>query len=151
MDNLELFELLKFNFKDDLITLSTDRPNRTVAEITPAILFRAAGYLFNEHGLRFIITSAMDVNGRFEILYHFSKDDTGMIITLKVSVPYDNPEVDSLVPLFVAADWIEREVHELFGIRFSGHPNLKPLISDGNWEKDYFPYKKQPDNKVNSL
>lgn len=147
MDNHEIIALLKFNFKYDLLGVSSPRNNRTIVEINPAVLPVMAKYLFKEHNLRFIIASALDTGASFEIFYHFSKDDTGMILNLKASLPRENPEISSLVPLFVAADWIEREMHELFGIMFTGHPDLKPLISDGNWGKEHFPYRKRTENK----
>ncbi|MDA1216133.1 MAG: NADH-quinone oxidoreductase subunit C [Chloroflexi bacterium] len=47
---------------------------------------------------------------------------------LKVNVPADEPKVPSLTGLWAATDWYEREMHELFGMEFEGHPNLSPLI-----------------------
>jgi NADH:ubiquinone oxidoreductase subunit C len=65
-----------------------------------------------------------------------------------VSLDRKKPEIESLANLINAANWIEREIHELFGIKFINHPNLTKLISDGNWKEDDFPYAKGArDNK----
>jgi NADH-quinone oxidoreductase subunit C len=143
MDNQELIELLKFKFKNDIQNVYIRYKNRVVMQVKREVLKKVATYLYNEQGLRFIIATAMDNGDKFEIVYHFSKDDTGLMLNLQVFLSKEKPEIESLVPLFVAADWIEREMHELFGIRFLNHPNLVPLISDGNWKTDSFPYAKK--------
>jgi len=143
MDNQELIELLKFKFKNDIQNVYIRYKNRVMMQVKREVLKKAATYLYKEQGLRFIIATAMDNGDKFEIIYHFSKDDTGLMLNLQVFLSKEKPEIESLVPLFVAADWIEREMHELFGIRFLNHPNLVPLISDGNWEDKAFPYAKK--------
>ncbi|MBE0661274.1 MAG: NADH-quinone oxidoreductase subunit C [Bacteroidales bacterium] len=143
MDNQELIELLKFKFKNDIQQVYIRFKNRVTLQVKKEGLPKLATYLFKEHRARFIIASAMDNSDKFEIVYHFSKDDSGLMLNLKVFLPKEKPEIESLVPLFVAADWIEREMHELFGIKFLNHPNLVPLISNGNWEDKAFPYAKK--------
>lgn len=143
MDNQELIELLKFKFKTDIQNVYIRFKNRVTLMVKREVMKKIATYLYKEQGLRFIIASAMDNGDRFEIVYHFSKDDTGLMLNLQVFLSKEKPEIESLVPLFVAADWIEREMHELFGINFLNHPNLVPLISDGNWKDKAFPYAKK--------
>jgi len=77
----------------------------------------------------------------FEIYYHFSKDEIGFILNVHVILPEDKPEIESLANNFVAANWIEREMHELFGINFLNHPNPDKLISEGNWAEGVYPYR----------
>ncbi len=140
MESQELVELMKFKFKSDIVRTHVRFKNRIHAEVKREVLFALASWLFKDNGLRFIIASASDLGHCFEIFYHFSHDKTGLVLNLQVFLPYDKPETESLVPLFVAADWIEREMHELFGIRFKNHPHLAPLLSNGNWKSDNFPY-----------
>jgi NADH-quinone oxidoreductase subunit C len=143
MDNQELIELLKFKFKNDIQHVYIRFRNRVTLQVKREALPKLATYLFKEHKARFIIATAMDSGDKFEIVYHFSYDPTGLMLNLQVFLSKEKPEIESLVPLFVAADWIEREMHELFGINFLNHPNLVPLISDGNWEDKAFPYAKK--------
>ncbi|MFO1064442.1 MAG: NADH-quinone oxidoreductase subunit C [Pirellulales bacterium] len=65
---------------------------------------------------------------RFEVVYVLSDVDSGR--RLLVSVYLDEPDLDlaSVVPLWSTADWLEREVFDMFGIRFVGHPNLKRIL-----------------------
>ena len=100
-------------------------------------------HLFRELGFRFIIASALHTKRGFEIYYHFSEDRSGLVLNLHVLLDAENPEVESLSNMFEATNWIEREMHELFGINFLNHPNLEALISEGNWATGEYPYRKK--------
>jgi NADH-quinone oxidoreductase subunit C len=68
---------------------------------------------------------------------------------VEVPVDEDDPEVDSLTSLWAGADWLEREVWDMFGIRFRGHPNLKRILMYDEFvghplRKDYAVNKRQP-------
>jgi NADH-quinone oxidoreductase subunit C len=65
---------------------------------------------------------------RFEVVYHLLSLGRNRRLRVKVPVPEAAPEVDSLVPLWKAADWLEREVWDMFGIRFRGHPDLRRIL-----------------------
>ena len=86
--------------------------------------------------------------GRFAVVYHFFS--LPLKHRLRVVVPVEeNEEVDSLAPLWGVADWLEREVWDMFGVRFRGHPNLKRILMYDGFEghplrKDYPVKKRQP-------
>ncbi len=65
---------------------------------------------------------------RFEVVYHLLSLGRRRRARIKVGVSEDAPEVDSLIPLWRAADWLEREVWDMFGIRFRGHPDLRRIL-----------------------
>jgi len=117
------------------------REKRMLISIRPQNLVEVARYLFFDLNCRFIIASAVQTKQGFEIYYHFSFDANGLIINVHVVLPEKKPEIESLANLFVAANWIEREMHELFGIDFRNHPKMEKLISDGNWEEGIYPYR----------
>lgn len=71
---------------------------------------------------------------RFEVVYHLHSLDKGHRLRLKVPVPANDPEVDSAVPLWKAANWLEREVWDMYGIRFRNHPNLKRILNHMEFE-----------------
>ncbi len=84
---------------------------------------------------------------RFEVVYHllFSKDKHRLRI--KASVEEEEPKVSSVTPLWKNADWLEREVWDMYGIIFEGHPNLKRILMYEEFKghplrKDY-PFKKR--------
>ncbi len=118
-------------------------PKRLYIKIPRDRLTEAAKYLHRERGMRLSICTGIDTREGFEVLYHFSEDSTGTMYTLKVLAPKDDPRIDSQAPWFPATDWIEREMHELLGIDFPGHPNLIPLFtSDTDWEKGKYPLRR---------
>jgi NADH-quinone oxidoreductase subunit C len=65
---------------------------------------------------------------RFEVVYQLFSFARKHRLRVKAAVPEETPEVDSLTPLWRAADWLEREVWDMFGIRFRGHPNLRRIL-----------------------
>ena len=133
---------LKKTFGEKILDTHTKNEQRVTLTIEPDALVQMAGYLFNTLGLRFIIASALHTKRGFEIFYHFSLDSTGLVLNLLVILDEDKPEVESLSNMFEASNWIEREMHELFGIDFLNHPNLDQLLSEGNWAKGVYPYRK---------
>jgi NADH-quinone oxidoreductase subunit C len=79
---------------------------------------------------------------RFEVIYHFLSIPKKERVRLKVRLDASSPVIDSLTLLWPGADFFEREVFDLFGIRFAGHPNLRRILMPEDWEgyplrKDY--------------
>ncbi len=79
---------------------------------------------------------------RFEINYHLVSLDRKERVRLKVRVASSHPVVESVVSVWPTANWHEREVFDLFGVRFEGHPDLRRILMPENWEghplrKDY--------------
>lgn len=76
--------------------------------------------------------TGVDYPDRFEVVYHlYSTSKEGGPVILKVHAQRENPEVPSVVGVWPAANWQEREAWDLMGIRFSGHPNLTRVLM---WE-----------------
>lgn len=147
MNIIETIQTIRENQLDSIIDINHIRERRVVINVIPEKLIEMARYLFKDLECRFIIASALQTKSGLEIYYHFSKDIIGLIINIKVLIPCDNAEIESLTDLFIGANWIEREIHELYGIKFLNHPNLEKLISEGNWSKDYYPYRKENKDK----
>jgi NADH-quinone oxidoreductase subunit C len=79
---------------------------------------------------------------RFEVIYHLFSTVTKKRVRLKVRLQEADASLDSLTPIWPGADFFEREVFDLFGVRFDQHPNLKRIMMPDNWEghplrKDY--------------
>src|SRR4030043_1124599 len=142
MENDPIIEKLKEEFKPDIIEVTVKNQRRVTVTIRPAAILNVAGYLYKSAGFRFIIASAVHTRRGFEIHYHFSRDSAGLILNLHVILDRNNPEIESLSNMFNATNWIEREMHELFGINFLNHPNQEKLISEGNWAEGVYPYRK---------
>lgn len=79
---------------------------------------------------------------RFEVVYLLHSLDRNERLRLKCHLSGEHPEIDSVFPIWKAADWYERETFDLFGIQFRGHPNLTRLMMPDGWKghplrKDY--------------
>jgi NADH-quinone oxidoreductase subunit C len=79
---------------------------------------------------------------RFEVIYHLLSIPNRERVRLKVHLQGNSPTVDSVTQVWPGANYFEREVYDLFGVRFAGHPYLRRLLMPENWEghplrKDY--------------
>ena len=121
--------------------------------LLPGALYAAVDVLrssgFN-HLLGIVCTDHLPLTPRFEVTYHFAsidpkrRDVKAPVPRMRLRVfPQDNdPVVASLAGRWPSANWAEREIYDLFGVRFDGHPDLKRIMMPDDWEghplrKDY--------------
>jgi NADH-quinone oxidoreductase subunit C len=86
---------------------------------------------------------------RFEVVYHLYSLASRRRLRVRSGVDGASPELDSAVPVWPAANWMEREVWDLYGIRFRGHPDLRRILLYEEFEghplrKDYPKERRQP-------
>lgn len=90
-------------------------------------------YLFNNMGCRLSTATTTELYGGIEVLYHFSHDKTGTYYCPRIIIENkENPQMHSITPIVAGAEWIEREMAELTGVEFIGHPRKEPLLSRNN-------------------
>ena len=89
----------------------------------------------------------MQYTRSFEVLYHLSYYQEDKFFSLRVKLGRDNPEVPSISKIIKGAEWIEREMWELLGIKPVGHPELKRLLLDEDWPKKVYPLRKDFKNE----
>ena len=130
---------LKEHFREEIVDFFDKSPKRVYIEIKPEAIVRVAGYIFNDLEARFNTASGLDARRQLEIIYHFTLQDINLVISLRVKLKKPKPEIVSLVPLMKAANWIEREMHELLGINFKGHPELNKLLLPDDWPDGVYP------------
>ena len=109
--------------------------------IVPRELLRAAAQQCKENpALNFNLLSdatcvdRFPVEPRLELNYHLVSLPRRDRIRLRTSVSAQQPVVDSLVPVWPGANWLEREIFDLFGIRFDGHPDLRRILLPDGFE-----------------
>jgi Ni,Fe-hydrogenase III component G len=123
-------------------------PRRQYITIGRDYIVEAAQFMFREVGCRLSICTGTDTRDGFEILYHFSHDESGVIYSLRTLVPKDDAKIASIALVVPAANWIEREMMELLGITFEGHPNPAPLLtSDVDWDPAKHPLRRDYDRE----
>ncbi|MBN1353429.1 MAG: NADH-quinone oxidoreductase subunit C [Candidatus Omnitrophica bacterium] len=130
---------IKEKFGPDIIGLFDKSPKRVYIDIRPESIVEVARYIFKELGARFNIASGVDARQHMEIIYHFIFEEINLLISLRVKLEKSKPEIDSLAPVFEGANWIEREIHEMLGINFKGHPDLRKLLLPDNWPEGVYP------------
>jgi len=142
MNKKKVLKDIKGRFKKDIVDVFDKSANRVYIEIKPESIVKIANYIFKDLGARFNIASGVDARQHIEILYHFTIEDINLVISLRVKLPKSKLEIDSLAPSFEAANWIEREIHELLGINFKGHPDLRKLLLSDDWPEGVYPLRR---------
>jgi NADH-quinone oxidoreductase subunit C len=123
----------KFEFGELTLTIEPSRIRAACATL------QSAGYNFFED------MTAIDwfpASPRYQLSYHLLSHALKERIRLRILVDDPDPVVDSIVPVWQGANFYEREVFDLFGIRFTGHPDLRRILLPDDWKgyplrKDY--------------
>jgi NADH-quinone oxidoreductase subunit C len=144
MEIKEITGKLKTEFGEKILLVdeSSDLLTITVAE---QINHRFIAFLKENLGFQFLT----DLTGvhypetelPFAVVYHLHNLTENFRIRVKTFLPGDKPETDTMTDIFSAANWMERETYDFYGIIFKGHPNLIRIL---NVEyMDYFPMRKE--------
>jgi NADH-quinone oxidoreductase subunit C len=139
MNREDILQDIQERFKDDIVDYFDKTPTRVYIEINTASLVKVATYIFKDLRGRFNTASGVDGRDQMEILYHFTIEEINLLISLRVRIPKSKLEIDSLTSVFEGANWIEREIHELLGINFKGHPDLRRLLLSADWPEGVYP------------
>lgn len=81
--------------------------------------------------------SGVDTKEHFEVVYNVCSYRHKHRIFFKTVLPYEKAEIDTVIDVWPAANWYEREAWELFGITFVGHPNLKRFLLPDDWDQGH--------------
>jgi NADH-quinone oxidoreductase subunit C len=141
-------------FGDDIVANHSDFGDDT-AQVRRERIVEICTFLRDDPDLRFDL--AMDCTGvdylgeepRFEVVYHLYSIPKKHRVRIKARVPEEDPVIDSVIPVWVGMDWFEREVYDMYGIVFRGHPNLRRILMYEEFEghplrKDYPKARRQP-------
>ena len=143
-DRLVAVAVEKFD-GDAVVTGKLERDELTL-EIAPAKIASVCGFLkYDQQFIRLSSVTAVDrypAAPRFEVVYHLHSIERNERLRLKCRLEGDEPEIESVTSVWRSANWYEREVFDLFGIRFRNHPDLRRIMMPDGWEghplrKDY--------------
>lgn len=145
---------LRQHFGDDVRTTHAWRGDLT-AEVAPHRIVDVCRFVRDEPALAFDFladVTAVDYLGttpRFEVVYHLKSLTHGHRLRLKARIGEDDARIDSVVSVWKGADWLERETYDMYGIQFTGHPDLRRIYLYEEFEghplrKDYPKEKRQP-------
>jgi len=112
--------------------------------VSPVRLHSAAAKMLDLGFDRLGMVTAVDRGETFELVYRLQSRDMGAGIFLKAEVARDDAHIQSVCDLWPAANWQEREVYDMFGIVFDGHPDLRRILLTDDFEG--YPLRKDYDN-----
>jgi len=131
---------IKERFGKKIIDWKENSSRRVYFTVNKEDIVEVAKFLFKDLGMRFSIASGVDTPLALEILYHFTIDETGEFYSVRAFIKdKKKPEIDSIAVIFPGAEWIEREIWEMLGVNFIGHPNLKRLLLSEDWPEGKYP------------
>lgn len=157
----EIFQLLNNKFPNSIIDFDTELPTESFIIVDALALPIISEFLRDNEELLFdslMNLSGVDDNnatkvkddegnekleGRtLSVYYHLHSMKLGHKVNLKVSVPIEKPEIESVESIWKCADWHERDAFDMFGIKFLNHPNLIRILMPYDWEEGSYPLRK---------
>ncbi len=145
MNAREKLTLLKEKFGPDLLRADLPDDRCLFVFVEPSALRDVCRYVFRELDARYIVGIGVDdrpFSGTFLVAHNFAFDKDHLLCSLVVSVPPDNPKVDSITDDVPAASWSEREMRDLVGIEPVGHRYPKRLVLPDGWPDGLHPLRK---------
>ncbi len=116
LHNPRLYPLFSLEFSDAVVGVDPEKLYNTALEL------RDAG--FDRLGM----VTAVDRNGAFDLVYRLHSRSLSAALFLKTQVTHSAPSIRSVCSIWPAANWQEREVFDLFGVDFEGHPDLRRIL-----------------------
>lgn len=138
----EILKDLEKKIGDKIIDSNQPRDNRIYIRVSPDDLFKVLSFLFFDYKCKLCTASGMDMREGIEIVYHMAREDMKMLINVKTLAPYPEPSLQSVGKKIPAFLWIEREIHEMLGVEFKGHPNMKRLLLADSFPEGKYPFRK---------
>jgi NADH-quinone oxidoreductase subunit C len=140
----QVYEKIKEKFPEGVSSI-VECPGDAYCVVKAEALLAIAAHLKSDSELQFDLLACVcgtDDRKNLWSVYHFYSTPKNQKAVLKVQLDRSNPSVPSLVPLYKAADWHERETYDMYGIRYEDHPDLRRILLPEDWPghpmlKDY--------------
>ncbi len=135
-----IVDLVRGKFPEG-VTIGGIGPRRINARADRAALYKLCEFLKGDLGFEHVSSvSGVDRVDLFQVVYHISSYSNRCLLEITVDIPTDDPEIDSIAPLWGGADWHERETYDMFGIKFRNHPRMERIFLPE--DTHYFPFRK---------
>lgn len=137
----ELVNDLKQGFGGKITETLIQRPRRVFITIMSDALTEIMSYVAQK-GYRHVSTiTGLDLGQSLGVIYHLIEGN--VVLSLKTVVPKSDPKLSTIVKIIPGAELYEREIHDMFGVVFQGHPDLSPLILPEKWPPGLYPLRKE--------
>jgi len=140
--NEKVLNDLKKKLKGKIIDIDQPREKRIYVRVKAEKAAEVAEYLFLKYKCKFCTATGIDMREGIEIIYHLAREDENMVINVKTLVPYSKLEIESVGKKIPAFLWIEREINEMLGVSFKGHPDMRRLLLADSFPKGKYPLRK---------
>jgi Ni,Fe-hydrogenase III large subunit/Ni,Fe-hydrogenase III component G len=148
MTKLEILSILKVRLGQGFLGHSEPIPDQLWVEVRPDSVVQAADLLHNQTQARYLLSvgsDERDIKKRFGVYHLFTFDEDHFFVTLDVSADTAKPQVPSFTPVIKGANWSEREIRDLLGVEFPGHPDPRRLVLADDWPQGVYPLRKEFD------
>lgn len=143
MTNVEqkILTVLSNKLGKKILQIQTPQPGKVFIRVNAGVHRDALRILLDKDETTGISAiTGVDLGEAIELMYHIRTQ--GIIITIRTEVPRKDARIETITDFILGASFHEREVADLFGVTFEGHPNPKRLILPENWPKSLFPLRK---------
>ena len=127
------FDLLSAKLGKAVSQAQSSNDNETLIVLSDKKLIKKAALEIKKKFDILFMLVVVDYKPRFELNYVFSSYSSKDILTLRVNIDEKDYSIDSISRIFDSANWEEREAYDLFGINFSGHPDLRRILLPEDW------------------
>ena len=142
MTREEAISRIKAALGERLLRLEEKSAKRVFVMVAPEDVPETSRLMLEDLQARFQIATGTDTPTAIEVLYHWALDAIGCVVTVRTRLNREDPEIESIAPTCPAAEWIEREMWELLGIRFRGHPDMRHLLLSDDWPEGQYPLRR---------
>jgi len=145
----EIVESLRAKLGKDLIEAKLQKPRRVFVTVTSSALPSTVQFLRDSHDMKHVSTiTGVDQGTEIGVYFHLmgarqNADSREIVLSLKATTPKTDPRLPSITATIPGAVLYEREVHDMFGVIFEGHPDLSPLIVPDGWPASLYPLRKE--------
>ena len=115
---------------------------RIYVDVPPDHSLSANRIMYEQLGGRLATATGVDERDRVEMLYHYTLDRQGLVVTIRTWAEKPGLQLDSVGQFLPAAVWIEREVQDLLGVTFVGIPDPRRLILADDWPEGVYPLRR---------
>jgi len=142
MNKKDIITAIKTQLGDRILAFQHKSDQRFYMDIAAQTLEEASHLMLDKFGARFQIATGVDTRDGIEVMYHWALDGQGCVITFRILLDHAALELNSIALMCPAAEWIEREIWELLGIHFKGHPDMRHLLLDNDWPEGKYPMRR---------
>ncbi len=139
---------IKEKFGSVLIDVYEHNDRKVYIIVDKKVIPDVCKFMFKDLGGRLAIVTSIDTRSGIELLYHFMFPEDHQMITVKTKVNKPSPEIETIANIMHSGNWIEREIFDILGVKFTNHPDPRRILMADDWPEGVYPLRrdfKEPD------